>query len=844
MSGIITAQHRRVSIHAPAWGTTSAWRYIVHRGEAFQSTPPHGGRLAASALETLEQVRSHEPVVPRTLNPEVPRDLETICLKCLCKDSGGRYASSSGLAQDLGRWLRGEPIRARSVGLFGWAARWCHRNPALATMAALLVAVTIVAFVTVTRAWLVARNALAGHAVAEQGRALARIETLLVATPEAVPLVLADLDAAGPLVQPRLRELARKADLPPERRARVALALIATDPAQAAVLRSYLLTCPMAEFPLIRDALVSRRSALLPELWTAFRDPEHDLRARVRAGLALAGYAPDAPEWTDADAKFLVAMLLKAQLSDRPVFRAGLRPLADRLIGPLRRRLTDSAAGESDRREAAETLAEFAAGRPGLLAELASEAPPERAAVLHAALVRATSARAEAVRTLRSLAREAPPPDLDERGRVRLGRRRAGAAIELMLLGWPEVMADVARVGDDPEALTQFVHQVRSRGVPVVDLLDRLERTSEDQERFALLLALGEFRAEETPADRRATLTATLINWYRRDPSSAVHGACRWLLRAWGLDEPELPENEAPRAEDVAGRSRWFVRGVGEDSLTFIAFPPGRFSMGSPITEEDREDDERLHEVRITRPFALMDREVTRGQFERFLRAKEFPLLERLIQEVKPSSPSADHPAVGVIWYEAVAYCRWLTQQAGLAESDQCYEDPAQVEKTPEGFPRNWPFHPERAGFRLPTEAEWEYACRAGTVTRYSFGSDPSLVDRYGWSRENAGKSTHPGGALRPNLRGLFDLHGNTFEWCHDWYGAYPEGPAVDPIGDLRGGPGRLLRGGSWLNDAAVARSAMRNFAPPYSRDKSYGFRVTYTLQARVEPVSGRAPRE
>src|SRR5439155_3316982 len=101
-----------------------------------------------------------------------------------------------------------------------------------------------------------------------------------------------------------------------------------------------------------------------------------------------------------------------------------------------------------------------------------------------------------------------------------------------------------------------------------------------------------------------------------------------------------------------------------------------------------------------------------------------------------------------------------------------CYDDPASLDAGPDGYPVNWPFHPERTGYRLLTEAEWEYACRCGTRSRFSFGSDPGFLRDYGWFMDNSARSTHVGGELRPNLRGLFDMHGNVFEWCHDWLGA------------------------------------------------------------------------
>ena len=133
----------------------------------------------------------------------------------------------------------------------------------------------------------------------------------------------------------------------------------------------------------------------------------------------------------------------------------------------------------------------------------------------------------------------------------------------------------------------------------------------------------------------------------------------------------------------------------------------------------------------------------------------------------------------GADWYDAVGFCRWLGQQSGLSEGDQSYAAPETLDKAkyprepnPEAnwAPRNWPLELGRRGFRLPTESEWEVASRAGARTTYGFGSEVSLLGRFGWFAENSGKHVHPPRELRPSIRGLFDLHGNLFEWTHDWY--------------------------------------------------------------------------
>jgi formylglycine-generating enzyme required for sulfatase activity len=132
------------------------------------------------------------------------------------------------------------------------------------------------------------------------------------------------------------------------------------------------------------------------------------------------------------------------------------------------------------------------------------------------------------------------------------------------------------------------------------------------------------------------------------------------------------------------------------------------------------------------------------------------------------------------------------------------------------------------ARYRLPTEAEWEYAARAGTTTAYSFGSDVSRLDEYAWYGGNAAHTSHPVGQLKPNAWGLHDMHGNVWEWVHDWYATYPTGAVTDPQGPASG-VSRVFRGGGRSNVAWRCRSSSRGYRPPESRLDAVGFRVLRT---------------
>jgi formylglycine-generating enzyme required for sulfatase activity len=232
--------------------------------------------------------------------------------------------------------------------------------------------------------------------------------------------------------------------------------------------------------------------------------------------------------------------------------------------------------------------------------------------------------------------------------------------------------------------------------------------------------------------------------------------------------------------------------------------------MGSTDDYNDAKGEEKpAHPVLITRPFYLGVTEVTQGQY-------------RAITGENPSRfrGSDDLPVEHVLWVEAVRYCNALSAKEELPPFYRLERDAVSVP--------DW----RGPGYRLPTEAEWEYACRAGSTTRYSFGDDVARLGDFAWYFVNSGRKTHPVGQKAPNRAGLFDMHGNVCEWCWDaWGGKYY---AASPLADPYGPPGttaRVIRGGCKEYGSENARSADRLWRPVSYRNSYLGFRV-----ARSEP--------
>jgi len=233
--------------------------------------------------------------------------------------------------------------------------------------------------------------------------------------------------------------------------------------------------------------------------------------------------------------------------------------------------------------------------------------------------------------------------------------------------------------------------------------------------------------------------------------------------------------------------------------IKLALIPNGTFMMGSPIEEEGADDDEAQHQVTISKDYYLGVTEVTQGQYEKVMGTNPSYFQRRRNDEIKGSS--SNHPVEVVSWADAVEFCKKLSVLPEEKKAGRVY--------------------------RLPTEAEWEYACRAGSKTAYSFGESSKSLGDYAWFDGNSNGQTHPVGEKKANAWGLYDMHGNVWEFCSDWYGDYPKGAANDPTG-AREGSDRVIRGGGWTGLEKFCRSADRRWfeQKPSRRDTINGFRV------------------
>jgi formylglycine-generating enzyme required for sulfatase activity len=235
--------------------------------------------------------------------------------------------------------------------------------------------------------------------------------------------------------------------------------------------------------------------------------------------------------------------------------------------------------------------------------------------------------------------------------------------------------------------------------------------------------------------------------------------------------------------------------------IKLVLIPKGTFLMGWPIKEEGRSNEEVQHQVIITEDYYLGVTEVTQGQYEKVIGSNPSEFQKQFMRK----SVSSMHPVEQVSWEDAAEFCKTLSDLPEEKQAGRVY--------------------------RLPTEAQWEYACRAGSKTAFGFGESSKSLGDYAWFGEHIKGQTHPVGKKKANAWGLYDMHGNVSEWCSDWYGDYPKGAVSDPFGPLKGSD-RVNRGGSFGNIATLCRSASRSgFDPSSYRDHDIGFRVALSFE-------------
>jgi serine/threonine protein kinase/formylglycine-generating enzyme required for sulfatase activity len=708
------------------------------------------------------------------------------------------------------------------------------------------------------------------HLEADRSRSLAqeKVKRLLDANGRLVPDLVRELGPFRTWADPLLREAQDRPDATPRHWLHAALALLPVDTKQVAFIRERLIDehTDAADVEVVIEELRPQAAELKEVLW---RQAEAGARvpgtiadgAALRAACALAAYDPSNPRWANI-ADPVAARLLAENKVDLGVWLRGMRPVRAFLVPPLKKVFTASDR-PAERALATEVLADYAGDRPEVLADLLLDADTRQVAVLWPLAARfPDQLRARFADELLSTRRYDQPPGAveEERQRDVVARRQAAATTALARLGDTEHLWDLLRHRIDPRLRSFLVHRLAVWDVPATLLAERLKTESDVSVRRALILALGEYSGDQLPEAVRAPLVPLLLRWYRDDPDPGIHGAVDWLLRHdregpaprkcdWGqgsavrqIDGSVLVQRwPAPGEGDGSRRKSlpddrlvgWRINGEGQ-AFTILRHP-APFVMGSLDMNHQYLMLEPVHHRKIERTFAIGQKHVSMEQWHRF-RSKYPELYGRPPPRL---TPHTDCPVLFINWYIGAEYCRWLSEVEGVPEEEMCYPTVEVIEdckknNKPLPLPKDY-LH--RTGYRLPTEAEWELACRAGAASSRYFGSADELLDSYAWSARNAHDVTWPVGQKKPNDFGLFDMHGHAWQFCHEVFLLYPFRGNNDPLNDwestspITESSLRILRGGSIDHSPWVLTSYFRyRFRDNYGEPMN-GLRVARTCR-------------
>ena len=820
--------------------------------------------------------------------------------------TAGKRATAQGraelaLAERTGIWSERQEEAQQLPGLVEWLRiRWFTRpadwRPAEKKLMARagrlhgtrgIAAATLVALAVAGGVVVRSRVVEGQREVAADGAA----KTLLTADMAAIEGAIQGLAPHATRVLPKLADISKNGDNAGERlNAALAVARLAgatpgaVGDEAAAILAERLLSAEPDEVAPIVKALAPRASQFAEHFAAVAADPAAGPK-RLRAAAALATFAPEGESWP-ALAPALAGDLVNVPAVYLATWLEAFRGVRGKLVPSLVPIVSDTSRSEIERSLAADILADYAADDPATLAELAMTMEAKQFAAL-AARVEEQSAGVVPILEGEIAKRLPAEMPLAAPEREVLGIRQAKAGAVLSRLGKSERVWPLLIHSPDPRVRSYLIHFLGPFGADPGAVAERLKVEGDLSAKRALVLALGEMAGNDAAragafGELRAALVPALRGIFETDPDPGLHSAAEWTLKQCGdgawvaarvaqwRDEAAavLPVRMTPEAvrlsallapptspwkklkapvsveppqlavirKDLSGdrpkAPRWYVNGQGQPLV--VVPGPVEFLMGStPESDADRSGDEQQHVRRIGRTFAIGLKHVTLDEYERIAEAN---YRKRLGDDIgSPYVRSADLPAGGMNWFMAASYCNALSRAEGLPRSEWVYEETGGSIKLAEGWLG-------KSGYRLPTEAEWEYASRAGALTSRFYGqSEPLLGDyawyEYAWYEANSSLEGKPVpwsvGLKKPNATGLFDGLGNVWNWCQDEFNDYPTGAADD---DAEGSltisreSRRVLRGGSFASSASLVRSANRNGQVPTTRLNDYGLRVARTL--------------
>ena len=842
--------------------------------------------------EILKQLDEADPLPVVQLLPNCPADLNTICLKCLEKKAERRYSSSLALAEDLQAYLDDRPISARPVGQAEKTLKWMKRNPgrttgivAAVSMLVLMIAGTVVFYQERLRSEQITaevrleeqlksselqrqqdlanaeekraadeKAARDKYAAEQKERARGYIGQLATAAPDEIAELLKNIDSFSTIADPLiLEELPAAAAIT---KTRLHLALVPRQSDLVSTVANAARLAPPGEMPSYANRLKPWAERLLPDFWQRMTAPETTAPERLRLATLLASWAPADDRWKKAGPMLASSLVDQNILELAPWLRL-LEPTSAFMSNPLVHFHDLGSRDGADpqnvfRSETAAHLLATMAFSPEVLAKVATRANGRTFAIMADRLKdQADRLTPELVYFTRNNSRPefglapfmAPLVPLEMNGMLKNSPHQimlhdaacqiqARAIATLAFLNRPEHLFTSMNRIDAPDLQAELRAIAVPFRIPAASLADQYFKETNTAGRRHLLQLLGSYPSAALPSATLTKLADRLAEDFINDPDAGIHATIDWLLRQQWKQQThlvaavkKLPIQKTPQST----LSGWRVNSMGQ---TFTIVKSGKsFTMGAGADDPDRAmqgniDLELKHTVEMRHGFEISSREVTLGEYRRF--RPGFNSLEK----VNPGE-LLDVPVTGVSWFDAIAYCQWLSEQEGIPESQWCFPRCDTIKS-------NIAIKADitrRTGYRLPTEQEWELVARAGNTMRYPCGITTRHINHHAITWNNGMEHLWVTGTKLPNDWGLFDTGGNALEWTMDEFRKYDD-PYLKsdleqalklgfvPVSD---NSLRAIRGGSFNNSPTATRMSARLAGQANLHAASNGFRICRT---------------